>query len=59
MLKPLPDGADAFGLKKLGLKPAERKIPLIRSAWMLFKRSRRLVGSFLMSDDVLIWFACF
>jgi hypothetical protein len=57
MLEPLPDGADAFGSKKLGLKP-ERK-PLVRSGWMPLKRSRRLVGSFLSMNDVLIPFLCF
>jgi hypothetical protein len=57
MLEPLPDGADAFGSKKFGLKP-ERK-PLVRSGWMPLKRSRSLVGSFLSISDVFIRSRCF
>ena len=57
MLEPLPDGADAFGSKKFGLKP-ERK-PLVRSGWIPLKRSGSLVGSFLSISDVLIPFLYF
>jgi hypothetical protein len=57
MLEPLPDGADAFGSKKLGLKPERR--PLVRSGWIPLKRSGSLVGSFLSISDVLIPFLCF